>query len=133
MSNYLSDKELDKIARKRVKQKKGFFIHLQVYVLSNIFFTLVSFINNEPFEALPLALIWGVSIAIHYLAVFGVPGFGRLSHEWESKEYEKERERLERQRPKRLPQERSTDDGLDLDSHLDRREYRPNYNEQDIV
>lgn len=133
MSKYLSDKELDNIARKRVKQKKGFYIHLQAYVLANIFFTLVSFINNEPFELLPIALIWGVSIAIHYLAVFGVPGLGRLSHEWESKEYEKERERLERQQPKRLPEERTKKEGLDLDDYLDRREYRPNYDEQDIV
>ena len=132
MSNYLSDKELDQIARKRVKQKKGFFIHLQTYVLSNVFFTLLSFIENDPFGMLPIALIWGISLIIHYLAVFGVPGIGRLSHEWESKEYEKERTRLERKQPRRLP-EATPKEGLDLDDHLDRREYRPNYDEQDIV
>ncbi len=78
-------------ARKRVKQKKGFFVHFAVYLSVGLFFFLMNLatFDGEWWFFFPL-LPWGVGLGIHYLVTFGFPGSGVLSREWEDKEMQKE-------------------------------------------
>lgn len=135
MSKYYSEEELDRIARKRVKTKKGFYIHLQVYVVVNAFLFIITTLEEGTlFASYPAALSWGVGLAIHYLVVFGFPGIDGSSSEWEMREYEKERDKLAQNQPRRLPEERHDNLDLDeIDQRLNREEYRPNYDKQDLV
>lgn len=82
------------IARKRVAQLKGFYIHAIVYVLVNLFLTIVSVNsqmgNGESFnEALfdldtfVTPLFWGIGLAFHAARVLGYgPFFGK---DWEER------------------------------------------------
>jgi len=79
-----------KAAQKRVKQKKGFFVHFAVYLSVGLFFFLMNLATFEGdwwffFPLLP----WGMGLGIHYLITFGFPGSGVLSREWEEKELQK--------------------------------------------
>ncbi|MEO1517797.1 MAG: 2TM domain-containing protein [Bacteroidota bacterium] len=87
------------LAKKKVEKKKGFYQHLTTYVsvigvlaLINLFTTPGRFWFIFP------ALAWGISIAIHYFSVFGIPGGPDLSEEWEEAEIEAEMERMRRHR-----------------------------------
>jgi hypothetical protein len=71
-------------AKKNVKRKKGFYKHLAAYLIINTFILI-----NNGFEFGPW-LPWGVGLAFHYISVFGFPGSGILSKEWEDKELERE-------------------------------------------
>ena len=85
-------------ARKRVKQKKGFYIHLSVYIAVGIFFLCMN-ILTDPWDLwffYPL-MPWGIGLMIHYFGIFGLPGKERvLTAKWEEKEMEREIRRLER-------------------------------------
>lgn len=85
-----------KEAKKRVKLKKGFYIHFMVYVPSVIF--LIGFalfiIPDQLWVFLLAVASWGLAIAIHYVTVFGIPGVGRLDADWEAYELEKEYKKL---------------------------------------
>jgi hypothetical protein len=86
----MTDREF-RAARKQVKKKKGFFIHLAVFLSTALFFFLMNVATSPGdwwwfFPMLP----WGIGLAIHYLVVFGFPGSGVLSREWEEKEMQKE-------------------------------------------
>ncbi len=59
-------------ARKRIKKLKGFYIHLGVYVLVNLFLFLINIITSPSrlwFYG-PL-LGWGIAIIVHAFYVFG--------------------------------------------------------------
>jgi hypothetical protein len=81
-------------AQKRVKQKKGFFKHLAAFVGVGFFFfamNMFTLVEEGPeiwffFPLLP----WSVGLIIHYFNVFGFPGTGALTPEWEAKEVQKE-------------------------------------------
>lgn len=86
----MTDREF-RAARKQVKKKKGFFIHLAVFLSTALFFFLMNVATSPGdwwwfFPMLP----WGIGLAIHYLVIFGFPGSGILSREWEEKEMQKE-------------------------------------------
>ena len=86
----MEDREF-RAARKQVKKKKGVFVHLAVFLSTALFFFLMNFVTSPGdwwwfFPMLP----WGIGLAIHYLVVFGFPGSGILSREWEEKEMQKE-------------------------------------------
>ncbi|MEZ4948771.1 MAG: 2TM domain-containing protein [Saprospiraceae bacterium] len=70
-------------ARKNVKKKKGFYKHLAAYIIINTFI-LISSGGDGPW------LPWGIGLAFHYISVFGFPGSGILSKDWEDEEMEKE-------------------------------------------
>ncbi|MBK8563814.1 MAG: 2TM domain-containing protein [Saprospiraceae bacterium] len=111
-------------AEKRVKSKAKFFKHLFAYVVVNSFLFLTALFDGEPFGAMPVMIGWGIGLAFHYLKVFGIPGSGVLSSEWEDKEYQKELERLEKkQRVKRQPPEEK----------LELKEMAKNYKDTDLV
>ena len=84
-----------KRARKRVLAKKGFFWHLGSYVAVGIFFFTMNMLT-DPFDTWwPFPMLgWGIGLATHYFAVFGLPGTDILTKEWEDREMEKELRRM---------------------------------------
>lgn len=93
-NNYRSENfnrdERYEIAAKRVKRIKGFYVHLIVYILVNIFIIAGNFINNsnkDPFfwnwQTFSTALFWGIGLVAHGLSVFGKNLF--FSSNWEEK------------------------------------------------
>ncbi len=91
-----TEEEIYKKAKKKVKAKKGFYAHLGVYITMFVFFFIMNILNfdGEIWFFYPM-LPWGISIAIHYFTVFGLPG-GKMSSKWEEEEMEKEMERQRR-------------------------------------
>jgi hypothetical protein len=81
-------------AKKRVKEVKGFYIHLYVYILINGFITLSKIISEIQdgstlqeavwdFSFFDVWFFWGIGLAIHAINVFGIPFlFGK---DWEDK------------------------------------------------
>jgi hypothetical protein len=93
MSEQLFEKELYERARRRVAAKKGFFIHLSVYIIVNAFLFVVWAVTGSPFPWFIFPLCgWGVGVIIHGLAVFLFSG----TSDWEVKEVEKEVERMKK-------------------------------------
>lgn len=87
--------DLHKKAKRRVRAIKGFYIHAFTFCLMGVFFFLMNMLT-DPFDMwfmFPL-LPWSVGLAFHYLIVFGIPGTGILSKEWEEREYEKQLDRF---------------------------------------
>lgn len=121
---YSKDYEL---ARKRVKKKKGFYTHLAIYVIVNAFILIMNFLEH-PFrlELGPL-IPWGVGLAIHYLSVFGFPGSGILSKEWEEREIQRELDRMGSDQPSLKSGEEPSREKLDL------RQIRKEWNDRDLV
>lgn len=72
-------------AKKRVKQIKGFYVHLTVYVLVNLFLIVAKFLKNEEYESGNFwgMGLWGVGLAVHGLSVF-LPGF-LFGNDWEER------------------------------------------------
>lgn len=82
-------------AKKRVKAIKGFYIHLIVYVLVNIFISGIVIFglmqNGYDFEqaftnfgTYSTWLFWGIGMFFHWLGVFGFKSLG-FGAEWEEK------------------------------------------------
>ena len=85
-------------AQKRVKQKKGFYKHLAAFIGVGFFFfamNMYTLFGEGPkiWFFLPL-LPWSVGLVIHYLNVFGFPGSGALTPEWEERQLQKEMHQL---------------------------------------
>jgi len=97
-------------AKKRVKDIKGFYVHLSVYIIINIFISGVIIYGlmvsgdsfSEAFSNFGVYstwLFWGIGMFFHWLGVFGFKsiGFGR---DWEERkikemmEKDDERKRL---------------------------------------
>ena len=86
MSNRMSEEEIYKAATKRVEEKKGFFIHLAIYIVVNLFLiALWAFTadGGHPWFVWTLGG-WGIGIIFHFLSVFV---FSRRSN-WEKQEIE---------------------------------------------
>ena len=72
MVNKMSEEEIYEEAKKRVKAKKDFYIHLAVYVCVNIFLVIIWAFpagGGFPWFIFPLAG-WGIGILFHFLEVF---------------------------------------------------------------
>ncbi len=93
MAAQMSEEELYREARKRVEEKKGFFMHLAVYICVNIFLVIIWAATGDgfPWFVFPLGG-WGIGILFHFLGVFV---FTRQT-EWERKAVEKEVEKLKK-------------------------------------
>jgi len=107
MENNERDKRIR--ARKRVDQLKGFYIHLTVYLLVNLFIIVISLIarmnNGEGFvEAFfnfgtfATPVFWGIGLAFHAAKVFAYNPF--FSKAWEERQIQKymEQDRREAER-----------------------------------
>lgn len=96
--NYMEENSY-RIAQKKVKDIKGFYIHLLVYLFINIALILADteitrFGNfNLELSNFYTAFFWGIGLAAHWASVFG-PGL-LLGKDWEEK---KIRELMENQR-----------------------------------
>jgi hypothetical protein len=95
MAEKMTEAEIYEQARKRVEAKKGFFIHLMVYVVVNaaifVIWGLSSNWDGYPWFVWPL-LGWGIGLIFNFLAVF----FFDRQTDWERSEIEKEAARLRR-------------------------------------
>ncbi len=96
-------------AKQRIEELKGFYIHLVVYVLVNLFITvskLVANFNNGEnfgeafwdFGTFAVWIFWGIGLMFHAIKVFSLnPFFGR---DWEERQIQKymEEDKRESQR-----------------------------------
>jgi hypothetical protein len=92
MPNELPEEEVYRLARQRVEEKKGFYIHLTVYIFVNILLIIIWFFTGAgfPWFIFPLGG-WGIGILFHFLGVFV---FSRGGGAWEKREIEKEADRI---------------------------------------
>ncbi len=65
----MDDKNLYKIAKKRVYAKKGLKIHVIVYLLISILLYVICIGNNQNWWIYPV-IGWGIGVAIHAFSVF---------------------------------------------------------------
>ena len=99
--NY-KEKELYEMAQKRIKEIKGFYVHLLVYVLVNIFIFVLNsnILTNKTihieFGHLSLPFFWGIGLFAHWASVFGPNLF--LGKKWEEK---KIRELMDKEKQQR--------------------------------
>ena len=93
MSTEMSEEEIYRLARKRVEEKKGFRIHLAVYIAVNIMLVIIWAVTGAefPWFVFPLGG-WGIGILFHFLGVYVFSQQG----ERDRREVEKEAERLRR-------------------------------------
>ena len=94
-SNFLQEQKYIK-ARKRVKEIKGFYIHLTVYILVNIFISGVIIFGLTRDEDNSIAdaisnfgvystwVFWGIGMFFHWLGVFGFRSLG-FGKDWEER------------------------------------------------
>ena len=91
-------------AKKRVKEIKGFYSHLLIYVLVNVFISSIiifgltysgnnSFLESfSNFGVYSTWLFWGIGIFFHWLSVFGFKNlFGSAWEEKKIKEFMNEK------------------------------------------
>ncbi len=104
MENNLKQDPGYQAAQKRVKDIKGFYIHLVVYLFINI----ALIVANSNFTQIRssglelsnfyTAIFWGIGLAAHWASVFG-PRF-ILGEKWEEKKIrelmEKDKERMQK-------------------------------------
>lgn len=98
--DHLTDEEAYWEARKRMKKKKGFYKHLSTYLVVGSFFFLLNMADNprDIWFIFPM-LTWGVGLGIHYVSVFGLPGFNFNSKEWEEEQIRREMRNISRELP----------------------------------
>ena len=87
-------------AKKKLDKLVGFYWHLAVYIVINIFLIIVIGTNRDDgefwsFGTFATAFFWGIGLAFHFLGVFG-PGF-LFGRNWEER---KIREFMEKDRRK---------------------------------
>ncbi len=96
MPDKLGEEEIRDLARKRVEAKKGFYIHLTVYLIVNVFLLIIWYMTGRggdyPWFIWPLAG-WGIGLLFHALSVFA---FLREGGDWERREIQKEVEKLKK-------------------------------------
>ncbi len=93
MTTGMSEEQIYEQAKKRVEEKKGFYIHFTVYIVVNIMLVLIwAFAagGGFPWFVFPLGG-WGIGVLFHFLGVFV---FGRQS---DRAAIEKEAEKIRRE------------------------------------
>lgn len=92
----MKDSEKYYKAKKIVKQKKGFYSHLSIYMIVNLVFLIISYMDGQGFQWLYICLFWAIGLIPHYFSVFGFPGKQKIgSKEWEEQEIQKELDKME--------------------------------------
>lgn len=118
-------------ARKRVQDKKKFYGNLGAYLVMSTFFFVLNFLTSPGnwWFYWPM-LGWGIGVAMQYINVFGFPGSGIGSPDWEERELEKEMRRLPAQKQ---PKANEMDDHLELREVKTEKAPQPSYREDDLV
>ena len=93
MTTGMSEEQIYEQAKKRVEARKGFFIHLIVYICVNILLIIIwAFVAGAGFPWFIFPLVgWGIGLLFHGLGVFA---FGKKS---DSTAIEKEVEKIRRE------------------------------------
>ena len=93
MNEKMTESQIYEMARKRVKDKKDFYVHLMVYVVVNALLVMIWGVTMQwsgyPWFIWPM-MGWGIGLIFHGLAVF----FFDRETNWERAEIEKEAEKL---------------------------------------
>ena len=93
MATGMTEEQIYELAKTRVEEKRGFFVHLTVYILVNIMLVLIWWFaagGGFPWFLFPL-VGWGIGLLMHFLGTFV---FGRKS---DSAAIEKEAEKIRRE------------------------------------
>ena len=69
------DRQLERLARKRARAKRGWYIHAAVYNAVNLLLAMLSAMSGRGWAVYP-AVGWGIGLAVHGLVVFLVTGAG---------------------------------------------------------
>lgn len=89
----MTDGEIYSLALRRVKAKRGFFLHLVTYILVNaMLWTIYLFNNDGGFWPLWVTFGWGIGIACNGIGVFYGVNSSAISNEIEK--IKKERQGL---------------------------------------
>jgi hypothetical protein len=92
----MTEEEIFIRANKKVKAKKGFFVHFGVFCATVVFLFTINFLTSPKFWwFLFPTLGWGIGIVAHYIGVFGISD--PSVEDWENKELEKEMRKIKRQ------------------------------------
>lgn len=89
-------------AKKKLEKLVGFYWHLAVYVIVNLFLIILITVNSNEdfwsFGTFATAFFWGIGLAFHFLGVFGPDFiFGKNWEEKKMKEYmDKDKEEYQR-------------------------------------
>jgi hypothetical protein len=74
-----------KRAKKRIEKIKGFYIHLIIFILFNIFMGIQNFIDHGVegllYSFMGFGLFWGIGLFFHWYGVFGK---GLFFKDWEN-------------------------------------------------
>jgi ABC-type phosphate/phosphonate transport system permease subunit len=89
MENSFEEQARLEKARKKIKEIKGFYTHLTVYLVVNVFFLIMKLANLDADEkffewsTFMTAICWGVGLFFHWYGIFG-PNL-ILGKDWEEK------------------------------------------------
>lgn len=75
-----------KLARKRVEDIRGFYVHLMIYLTINAGLLLLDAVLGDGWWFYWVAIPWGIGLAAHAVAVFSDRIFGA---EWEARKVDK--------------------------------------------
>jgi hypothetical protein len=71
-----TDDELRVIARKTAEKKAGFYTHLAIYGVVNLFLIAIWYITGAGFPWFVFILFgWGIGIVAHYMSTFHGEGY----------------------------------------------------------
>lgn len=130
----MTEEELYQKAKKKVKQKKDFYIHFGIYCVCILMCYMINNVLTYTFFQwwILAALGWGMGIVGNFISVFGLP-WQYSGEDWEEKEIEKEMRMLER----RQGFTREPDDDITIpDDELELRDFkklRREWDDQDLV
>lgn len=131
----MTEEEIYRKAKKKVNAKKGFYAHFGSYCVGVLFFFTINYMtyseHDDVWWFLFPTLGWGMGLASHYFAVFGMSFFG--NEDWEEKQMEKEVRKLERQHGYQPIED---DDITVPDDELELKEFkklRKEWDDQDLV
>lgn len=122
MNSYRNENDLYWEAKRRVRLRAKFFKHLYIFIIVNATLVFFSLFRGRVFTPFPVIFFWGIGLVFHYLKVFGIPGSGILSRDWEDREVRKEMEKMSH-KPTRKPES----------EELELKELRKNYDESEFV
>lgn len=89
----MSEHELQRLARRRVQQKMGFYIHAAVFVAVNLGLALLGLAGgHRGWQLWPLAG-WGIGLAIHGFVTFARLNGDGLREQMMAREVERLRQR----------------------------------------
>lgn len=86
-----SDEDLKSKARKRAEAKVGFYLHLGVYVMVNLFLVVIWWLSGDPYPWFIYPLLgWGIAVVIHFIYTYRGQGYVEKMTEDEYKKLKKQ-------------------------------------------